>query len=98
MFTPVFTRMGMRVSPEALSTVPNIIEAERKTIGIYKMNRYSPAFFCISVSARIQIGTRLAKGSTTAVIISPRLTATVTAWAEAFLACSCLPAPMFRAI
>ena len=90
--------MGVRVSPEALNTVPNIIEAERNTIGIYKMNRYSPAFCCIFLSARIQTGTLFAKGSTTAVIMSPRLTATVTDWAEAFLACSCLPAPMLRAI
>ena len=94
--TPTF--MGVLVSPAARSTVPKMIVAERKSMGVYRMKKYCVARGRTDSATCIHTGTMPLRPRVTMVKITPALTVTMTAWATAFAAASLSPAPQALAI
>ena len=87
------TRMGVRVSPTARSTVPKRMLMVRNSMGAYRMRKYIPAASRISGATCIHLTMESLSPVVRAVNTMPTTSAAITDWAEARLAFSSSPAP-----
>ena len=92
------TFMGVLVSPAARRTVPKMIVAARKSMGVYRMKKYRLAVGRMAGSTCIHTGITPLRPRVTAVNTTPAAAVTITAWAEAFAAACLSPAPHALAI
>lgn len=83
--------MGVRVSPDARSTVPKMIVALRNSMGIYRMKKYSAASERRCGSAFIHSGIFAASKRGSIVNRTPESSTASTACADARRASSCCP-------